>query len=75
MVDHGTLPADGLYFALKDGSGNLDEVDLDALVEGRPQALATDPEGGYQLFRIGYAAASRDIHAAIFEALRLCKDL
>ncbi len=75
VVDHGTLPADELYFALKEGSKNRGEVDLDALVEGRPQALATDPEGGYELFRIGDAVASRDIHAAIFEALRLCKDL
>ena len=62
-------------FALKDGSGNLGEVDLDALVEGRPQAPADNREGGSQLFRIGDAVASRDIHAAIFEALRLCKDL
>jgi hypothetical protein len=29
----------------------------------------------FQLFRIGDAVASRNIHAAIFDALRLVKDL
>ena len=33
------------------------------------------PTGGYRLFRIGDAVASRNIHAAIYDALRLCKDL
>jgi 2,4-dienoyl-CoA reductase-like NADH-dependent reductase (Old Yellow Enzyme family) len=75
VVDHGTLPADELYFALKDGSSNLGEIDLDALVGNRPQGLADNPDGRYRLLRIGDAVASRDIHAAIFEALRLCKDL
>ena len=43
--------------------------------EGRPQEVATNPEGTYQLFRIGDAVSSRNIHAAIYDALRLCKDV
>ncbi|MDH3473310.1 MAG: NADH:flavin oxidoreductase [Rhodospirillales bacterium] len=75
VVEHGTLPLDQLYFALKEGSVNRGEVDHQALIAGRPQALRTNPEGAYQLFRIGDAVSSRNIHAAIYDALRLCKDL
>ncbi len=75
VVEHGTLPADALYFELKPGSANLGEVDIDALLHGRPQGLAPNPDGAYRLFRIGDAVASRNIHAAVFDALRLCKDI
>jgi hypothetical protein len=72
VVEHGTLPLDSLYFDLKPGSRNLGEIDIEALVACRPQAVATNPAGAYQLFRIGDAVASRNIHAAIYDALRLC---
>lgn len=75
VVEHGTLPLDKLYFALKEGSVNRGEVDYRALIAGRPQEVATNPEGRYRLFRIGDAVSSRNIHAAIYDALRLCKDL
>jgi N-methyl-L-proline demethylase len=75
VVEHGTLPLDDLYFALKPGSSNLGEVDYRALLAGRPQTLISNPDGCYQLFRVGDAVASRNIHAAIYDALRLCKDL
>lgn len=74
VVEHGTLPLDALYFALKDLSRNRGEVDHRALIAGRPQEIATNPEGRFQLFRIGDAVSSRNIHAAIYDALRLCKD-
>jgi hypothetical protein len=54
------------------GSCNDGEVDYDALLAGRSQHIDGD---GYQLFRIGDAVAGRNIHAAIYDALRLCKDL
>jgi N-methyl-L-proline demethylase len=75
VVEHGTLPLDDLYFALKPGSSNRGEVDYRALLAGQPQTLTTNPDGRYQLFRVGDAVASRNIHAAIYDALRLCKDL
>lgn len=74
-IDYGTLPCADLYFALRPLSRNRGEVDLAALVAGRPQALATNPGGSFQLFRIGDAVAGRNIHAAILDALRLMKDL
>ena len=75
VIEHGTLPADELYFELKPQSSNRGEIDLDALIAGRPQGIATNPSGSFQLFRVGDAVASRNIHAAIYDSLRLCKDL
>lgn len=73
--DHGTLPNDDLYFALKSRSRNLGEVDLGALVAAAPQRLATNPKGEFQLFRIGDAWSSRNIHAAMLDAMRICRNL
>lgn len=75
VVEHGTLPVDELYWELKPHSSNQGEVDLDALIAGNPQTLNLNPEGTYQLFRVGDAVASRNIHAALYDSLRLCKDL
>lgn len=72
VVEHGTIPADELYFALKPQSRNLGEVDYAALTDVRPQALSRNPDGAFQLFRIGDAVESRNIHAAIYDGLRLC---
>lgn len=73
VVEHGTLPNDELYHELVPGSSNLGEVDQRALLAGAPQTVATNPAGAYQLFRIGDAVASRNIHAAVYDALRLCQ--
>ncbi len=74
VVEHATLPLDELYFALKPGARNRGAVDYDALIANRPQE--TDPaSGGYALYRIGDAVAARNIHAAIYDALRLAKDI
>ena len=74
VVNHGTQPLAGIYFDLKPLSSNLGAVDYDALIEGRPQALTGGP-AGFQLFRIGDAVAARNTHAAIYDALRLMKDI
>ncbi|KIC15972.1 NADH:flavin oxidoreductase [Leisingera sp. ANG-Vp] len=75
VVNYGTMPLDDLYFALKDHSLNRGEVDYEALIDGRPQEIATNPEGRFQLFRIGDAVSARNTHAAIYDALRLMKDI
>lgn len=75
VVNHGTRPLDDLYFELKPSSSNLGEVDYEALVAGQPQTTTSNPDGRYQLFRIGDAVAARNTHAAIYDALRLTKDL
>ena len=75
VVNHGTRPFDDVYFDLRPGSVNLGEVDYEALVEGRPQAVRRNADGRYRLFRIGDAVAARNTHAAIYDALRLVKDI
>ena len=71
VINHGTLPLDDLYFALKPLSRNLGALDHEALVAQQPQSLAPNPQGRFQLWRIGDAVASRNTHAAILDALRL----
>ena len=75
IVNHGTRPLDDIYFELKPGSSNLGAVDYEALVAGTPQTANATADGAYQLFRIGDAVSARNIHAAIYDALRLVKDL
>ncbi|MGP3725989.1 N-methyl-L-proline N-demethylase HpbA [Cereibacter sphaeroides] len=75
VVNHGTRPLDDLYFELKPLSSNLGEVDYDALATGGSQDRLVNPEGRFRLYRIGDAVAARNTHAAIYDALRLVRDL
>ncbi|QFT95370.1 putative N-methylproline demethylase (plasmid) [Roseovarius sp. THAF9] len=75
VVNYGTLPLDELYFELKPLSSNAGAVDYDALTEGHPQKISRNAEGGFQLFRIGDAVSARNTHAAIYDALRLMKNI
>ncbi|HVJ43765.1 MAG TPA: NADH:flavin oxidoreductase [Dongiaceae bacterium] len=74
IATNGTLPAADLYFELQPDSRNGGEVDIDALIAGKPQEIVSNAEGSFQLFRIGDAVACRSIHAAIYDAIRLCKE-
>lgn len=73
--DYGTLPNADLYELLKPTSRNLGEIDLAALAAARPQAVDANPDGAFFLYRIGDAWACRNIHAAMLDAMRVCKDL
>ena len=70
--DHGVLSNDELYRELVADSSNLGELDHAAFIAGAPQTTRSNPVGTYQLFRIGDAVAGRNIHAAVYDALRLC---
>lgn len=75
VINYGTLPLDELYFDLKSLSRNGGAVDYDVLIDGRPQDVIRNPDGTFQLFRIGDAVSARNTHAAIYDALRLVKDI
>ena len=75
VVNYGTMPLDDLYHTLKPMSKNCGAVDYEALIAGKPQTLIKNPEASFQLFRIGDAVSSRNTHAAIYDALRLMKDI
>jgi len=61
--------------ALKPLSSNEGAVDHAALIAGQPQTITRNDAGTFQLFRIGDAVSARNTHAAIYDALRLVKDL
>ena len=75
IADHGTAVNAELYFSLKPLSTNLGAVDYGALIAGREQAVVRNTNGSFQLFRIGDAVSSRNVHAAVYDALRLVKDI
>ncbi|MGY6696616.1 MAG: oxidoreductase [Roseinatronobacter sp.] len=75
VINHGTIPLDELYFDLKPLSSNLGELDQDAFIAGRAQPAGRNPQGRFALYRIGDAIAARNTHAAIYDALRLLKDI
>jgi 2,4-dienoyl-CoA reductase-like NADH-dependent reductase (Old Yellow Enzyme family)/thioredoxin reductase len=75
VYELGSQPVDDLYWSLRPDSVNFGEVDYDELIVGRPQAVRSNPEGRFQLFRIGDAVHSRNAHAAMYDAVRLMKDL
>mgnify|MGYP003336561948 CR=1 FL=1 len=74
VVENGTAPLADLYFSLKERSINRGEIDHAAMIASRRQTIVRNPAGTFQLFRIGDAVAARNIHAAIYEALRLAKE-
>ena len=75
VYELGTKPADELYFALKPFSSNLGELDYDAFADIQEQTVRTNAEGAFQLFRIGDAMLSRNIHAAIYDGSRIARPL
>ena len=74
IVEHGTSPVDDLYFELKDQSKNLGQVDYKSLIKGLNKEIIKNKKGDFFLFRVGDAISSRNIHAAIYDSLRICKD-
>jgi 2,4-dienoyl-CoA reductase-like NADH-dependent reductase (Old Yellow Enzyme family) len=76
FVEHGTIPADDIFHELRSHSINDGVTNIDALLRGEPQSPPASPSAaGFELHRIGDAVASRNIHAAVLDALRLCKAL
>lgn len=75
VVEHGTRPADAIFHELAGEARNLGVTDIDALIAGTPQPADRNPEGAYELYRIGDCVTSRNIAAAVYDALRLCRTL
>ena len=74
VVENGIRPSEELYYALKAQSVNKGQMDIQALYDAKPQPSLEKPSEGMLLFRIGDCTAQRNTHAAIYDALRLCKD-
>lgn len=72
VVENGVRPNEDLYNELKEQSRNKGQVDLEKLYAFQPQPEV--PGEGFLLYRVGDCISPRDIHGAIYDSLRLCKD-
>ena len=71
FVNYGVKPLDELYFDLVPHSKNQGEIDYAKFINGEQQDIIRNNNNDFSLFRIGDAVSSRNIHAAIYDALRL----
>jgi hypothetical protein len=71
----GIKPLDELYFSLVPYSKNNGEIDYNKFINGEEQNIINNNKSKFNLFRIGDAVSSRNIHAAIYDALRLVINL
>ncbi|WP_119153483.1 FAD-dependent oxidoreductase [Caldimonas tepidiphila] len=76
VIENGIRPNDALYWELKPRSLNKGQTDIDALYDSKPQPALSQPigSGEFLLYRVGDCISMHNIHAAIYDALRLCKD-
>ena len=75
FLNYGIKPLDELYFSLIPYSKNKGEVDYNKFINGDEQDIIKSDNNKFNLFRIGDAVSSRNIHAAIYDALRLVINL
>ena len=75
IVENGTVPVDEVFTGLRAASCNTGATDTGRLLAGQPQQDAVPANGAFELHRIGDAVTSRGVHAAIYDAARLCMAL
>ncbi len=75
VVENGTTPVADLYFELVPQSRNLGEVNHRQLLAMEPQSVVRNEDGRFAVYRIGDAVSSRNIHTAIYDAIRLCQPI
>jgi len=74
VIENGVRPDEQIYLQLKQDSRNKGQIDIEALYAAQPQPALSEAGDGYLLYRIGDCVSQRNTHAAIYDALRLCKD-
>ena len=75
FLNYGVKPLDELYFNLVSFSKNEGEVNYTKFIKGEIQNIIKNKNNKFNLYRIGDAVSSRNIHAAIYDALRLVINL
>lgn len=75
VIENGVMPLDAVYHELKSVSLNSGQLNQQSLINGTSPFEVNNADGRFFLCRIGDAVASRNIHAALYDALRVCKDL
>jgi 2,4-dienoyl-CoA reductase-like NADH-dependent reductase (Old Yellow Enzyme family) len=72
VLEHGTVPMDELYQSLRGQSSNDGVTSIEHLLAGQQQPVEATATKSFELHRTGDAVSSRNIHAAILDASRLC---
>ncbi len=75
VVERGTVPVEQLFDELRADSCNDGTADTDKLLAGLPQESADQRNSGFELYKVGDAVSSRDIHCAMLDSRRLCRAL
>ncbi|WP_308368474.1 MULTISPECIES: dimethylglycine demethylation protein DgcA [unclassified Microbulbifer] len=75
VIENGIRPDEALYYELKPESRNRGQIDVQALFDCKAQPVLAEEGDGMILWRLGDCVSQRNTHAAIYDALRLCKDL
>jgi NADPH-dependent glutamate synthase beta subunit-like oxidoreductase len=75
IAETGTDATSDVYDELIANSSNGGEVNIEALLAGKPQTAVRNPGGRYQVFRIGDAISSRNVHTAMLDANRICRSI
>lgn len=73
VVEQGSIPMSDVFDGLRGRASNEGVTDLEAMVAAGPQPHGS--AAGFELHRIGDAVASRNIHSAMLDALRICSAL
>ena len=76
VIENGITPNTELYWQLKERSVNRGQTDLETLYAAKPQSALQEATGNgrFVMFRVGDCVSMHNIHAAIYDSLRLCKD-
>jgi NADPH-dependent 2,4-dienoyl-CoA reductase/sulfur reductase-like enzyme len=75
VVENGIRPNEALYYELKAESVNKGQIDVETLFASQAQPVLSQDNNGMILWRLGDCVSQRNTHAALYDALRLCKDL
>jgi 2,4-dienoyl-CoA reductase-like NADH-dependent reductase (Old Yellow Enzyme family)/thioredoxin reductase len=71
VAEMGTSAIHDLYDEMRPFSINAGQVDYHEMIGMHEQSVRSNPDGTFQLFRVGDAVHHRNIHAAIYESSRL----
>ncbi|MEF1311431.1 dimethylglycine demethylation protein DgcA [Vibrio mytili] len=75
VVENGIRPNEALYYELKAESVNKGQIDVETLFASQAQPVLSQDNDGMIIWRLGDCVSQRNTHAALYDALRLCKDL
>lgn len=73
VLEHGATPVNAIFHDLKSQSCNGGQLNHEAMIVGSSPFEQTNDNGAFLLACIGDAVASRNIHAALFDAMRVCE--